>query len=102
MRVSSILIDSFSKKTLIHFNPSLNVLQRVFLVLNEEGSTTRTALSQKANLHYTRLANHLKWLESKEIVQAFYEDGRVRIGYTERGRQFATILMRGRIGQALV
>jgi len=76
------------------FNPSLTVLKRIFLVLQEENSVTRTALSQKANLQYSRLAEHLKWLEANQLVRSIVEDGRVKITFTNAGREFAKIFAR--------
>ena len=90
-------LRSASKNIKSSFAPSLTALERIFSVLEDENSVTRTALSQMANIHYSRLVQHLKWLQHKNIVQSFLDDELLKIRFTARGREFARVLIEGNL-----
>ena len=82
-----------SRITNPNFEPSMNTISRIVKVILEKNSLGRTALSQEANINYTTLSKHLKWLKSKSIINYIIEDGKVYVRLTANGREFASKLL---------
>lgn len=80
------------------FSPSVATLKRMMKVVLEENAITRTELSLKANVHYTRLVRHLYWLQQKryvvfEIGDDRKEEQKMVVKLTEKGREFGNALL---------
>ena len=75
------------------FEPSMKILQRIARSMMK-GTENKTRLSLNANLNYARLAKHIVWLEKKGLVKSIIEDSRINVGLTEKGRLFATTILK--------
>lgn len=76
------------------FDPSPRILIRILRILIENNAIGRTRLAQAANVHYTVLLKHLKWLEQKQYIEYFLENGKAAIRLTQNGRDFAKVVSR--------
>jgi len=76
------------------FFPSFRVLTRLLDTLLEEDAATKTILSQKSGINYTRLLKHLDWMEEKGIIELGVRRHKVIIRLTKDGRAFAAMLAR--------
>jgi predicted transcriptional regulator len=75
------------------FEPSMKTLLRIVKTLTDKGPEAKTSLSLDANLNYTRLAKHIFWLEKKGLVESIIEESTIKVGLTQKGRIFGTILV---------
>ncbi|MFB5615497.1 MAG: winged helix-turn-helix domain-containing protein [Candidatus Nitrosomaritimum yanchengensis] len=57
--------------------------------VKEQGPSPKTKLSRKTNLNYTRLANHVVWLEKKGYVESVIQNSQINIKLTGPGKEFA-------------
>lgn len=67
----------------------MKTLEKVTRVLCEESVISKTLLSQRANVNYSRLSMCLEWMRRKRIVDVVESDGRSLVKITENGRMFA-------------
>jgi len=65
------------------------LLSRVMEFLLETDGIGRTALAQKTKINYSRLFEHIRWLEDKEMIELIIKSGKVHVRLTESGREFA-------------
>ena len=68
------------------FEPSFGVISRVLRTLLDVNSASKTELSQKTGVNYSRFLKHLDWLADKKIVALTVERHKVAITLTQRGR----------------
>jgi len=87
--------DSSNEKTGTEdkFDPSIKILKRITRVLLEEGGIGRTALSQRANISYSRLILHIEWLERKGLIALVIDRGKVKVVLTRSGGELAATLL---------
>jgi len=83
------------KKLEPNFEPSVKTLSRIMKAITKNGSKGRTQLSLDTNLHYTRLAKHIVWLEKKCFVKSTIDKSKINVALTEKGRVFASMLSNG-------
>lgn len=93
MRLRKITAIIKSKKLSGSFEPSMQTLSRILKIMVDSGPDAKTNLSLGANLNYTRLANHIVWLEKKGFVKSIITDNRINCGLTEKGRIFASMIL---------
>ena len=82
------LSDSNSDSNEEKFKPSHSILKRILKVLCKD-YVGKTRLSQVANVHYTVLVEHLRWMESKRYVKFALNEDKIVVVLTESGREFA-------------
>src|SRR5256885_812786 len=56
------------------FEPSMKTLLRIMESISKNGADVKTSLALKTNLNYTRLAEHVVWLEKKDLVKSIISD----------------------------
>lgn len=93
MRLRKITEIIKNKKLSRSFEPSMQTLSRILKIMVDSGPDAKTNLSLGANLNYTRLANHIVWLEKKGFVKSIITDNRINCGLTEKGRIFASMIL---------
>ncbi|MGH9993504.1 MAG: winged helix-turn-helix domain-containing protein [Nitrososphaera sp.] len=76
------------------FKPSVDVLIRIISILTQKRTVGRTLLCLEGHLNYTRASRHLRWLADKEFIEFVVENGKVKIRLTDRGRNFADLLLK--------
>lgn len=81
-----------SKKLTHNFEPSIKILSRILKVIVDSGPRAKTSLSLEANLNYARLAQHIVWMEKKNIVKSTIGDNKISISLTDKGRILASTL----------
>jgi predicted transcriptional regulator len=74
------------------FEPSLRILSRILGELLDN-SVTKTELSQRSRVNYTRFLKHLDWLDERRLVELSVERHKVIVRLTRRGREFALTLL---------
>lgn len=82
-----------NKKTNSKFQPSMKIIIRIVESIIEKGTENKTSLSFDTNLNYTRLANHIVWLEKKGLVESTIEKSKINVGLTEKGKLFAKTIL---------
>jgi predicted transcriptional regulator len=87
------IYSSLVKEGRKHFEPSFRILLRVLEMLLDVGSISKTELSQKAGINYSRLLRHLDWLVERKIAELTVERHKITIRLTQRGKQLASILI---------
>jgi hypothetical protein len=60
-------------------------------ILLESDEKGRTALAQAGNINYSRLLEHLRWLEGKGVVCLVIKEGMVQVRLIESGKEFAKV-----------
>ncbi len=75
-----------------NFEPSIKTLTRILQFVKEQGPSPKTKLSRKTNLNYTRLANHVVWLEKKGFVESVIQETKINIKLTGQGKEFAKMI----------
>jgi len=91
--MNSKTIDTIkNKKEQFHFEPSMKTLSRILKTMINNGPGPKTSLSLDANIQYTRLVKHVVWLEQKGLVESTVDKSRIKVGLTEKGKEFATTL----------
>lgn len=70
----------------------MKIISRILDILLENTSVGRTELSQIANLHYSRLANYLQWLQKKSLIEFVAVNEKIVIKLTHDGRSFAILM----------
>lgn len=81
-----------NKKLEPDFEPSMKTLSRILKTMTDNGPEAKTSLSLDTNLNYTRLTKHIVWLEKKGLVKSIIDKSQIKVGLTEKGREFATAL----------
>ena len=91
--INSKTIDIVKNKKLeSSFEPSMKTLSRIMKSIIDNGPEAKTSLSLDANIQYTRLTKHIVWLEKKGLVESAIVESHVKVGLTEKGKEFATTL----------
>ena len=90
--MNSKTIDIKNKKEWSHFEPSMRTLSRILKTMIDNGPEVKTSLSLDTNLNYTRLTKHIVWLEKKGLVKSIIDKSQIKVGLTEKGKEFATAL----------
>ena len=90
--MNSKTIDIKNKKLEDTFEPSIKTLSRIMKSIIDNGPEAKTNLSLDANIQYTRLTKHIVWLEKKGLVESVIVESYVKVGLTEKGKEFATTL----------
>lgn len=80
--------NKHEKEKGIDFNPSLKTLTRILNSVSEQGPSTKSKLSRKTNLNYTRFASHVVWLEKKGFVESIIHESQINIRLTPTGKMF--------------
>ena len=75
------------------FEPSMKTLIRIMESISENGADVKTSLALKTNLNYTRLAEHIVWLEKKGLVESIISDKKINVILTQQGRIFVTMFV---------
>jgi len=81
-----------NKKMEPNFEPTMKILSRILKFILDNGPEAKSSLSHDANIQYTRLAKHIVWLEKKGLVESTIVKSRIKVGLTEKGKEFATTL----------
>ncbi len=71
------------------FHPNIKTSTRILHCLEDQGPIAKTKLSRKTNLNYTRLANHVGWMEKKGYVESVIRESKINIKLTAEGRLFS-------------
>ncbi len=90
-KIANILNQKIIEPT---FEPSMKILIRITESMLERGSEGKTSLSLGTNLNYARLAKHIVWLEKKGLVKSTIENSKINVGLTEKGRLFASTILK--------
>ena len=83
------ILEGSQREKESNFVPSVKFLSRIMKIILERNSVVKTNLSQDANINYTRLVNHIDWLERKDLVKFVVQDGKVKVVLTGTGRDLA-------------
>ncbi|MHB8602474.1 MAG: winged helix-turn-helix domain-containing protein [Nitrosotalea sp.] len=83
-----------SNKLAPSFEPSMKILLRILKVIAENDAKGKTQISLYANVHYTKLAKHIVWLEKKGLVKSAIEDNKINVILTTKGTEFASMLLK--------
>jgi predicted transcriptional regulator len=75
------------------FRPSAVMLLRIMKVLLDKNSVGRTELALETKVQYKRLVMHLKWLGEREVVEMIVNNDIVNVALTDKGRDFASMLL---------
>lgn len=75
------------------FRPSAVMLLRIMKVLLDKNYIGRTELALEAKVQYKRLVTHLKWLGERKVVDMIVKDDIVNVALTDKGREFASMLL---------
>ena len=75
------------------FEPSMKTLLRIMESISEDGADVKTSLALKTNLNYSRLAEHIVWLEKKGLVKSIISEQKINVALTQKGRIFVTMLV---------
>ena len=75
------------------FEPSMKTLLRIMESISESGADVKTSLALKTNLNYSRLAEHIVWLEKKCLVESIISEQKINVALTQKGRIFVTMLV---------
>lgn len=86
------MIMVINKEIEPNFLPSMKVLTNVIESMVEKGYECKTNLSLDTNIHYSRLAKHIVWLEKKGLVESIIKDSKIKLGLTEKGTLFASTI----------
>jgi predicted transcriptional regulator len=81
-----------NKKLEPDFEPSMKILSRIITRMLANGNKGKTELSANTNLNYSRLANHIVWMEKRGLVELKIDGTKIKIGLTKKGREFASII----------
>jgi predicted transcriptional regulator len=84
--------ENTKKRKIGSFEPNMKILSRIMKTILERDSINRTNLAQEANVNYVRLLDHLSWLQKKHFVELVVEEGKVKVRFTQLGREFALAL----------
>lgn len=74
--------------------PSLRITARILEILRDSGSLTKTELSQKSGINYSRLRRHLDWLEEKGVVEMKVRRHKIIVDLTKTGKEFTSVMLR--------
>jgi len=80
------------KKLNPNFEPSMKTLLRIMKFMIDNDAKGKTRLSLDTNLNYTRLANHMVWMEKKGLTKSTIEDNKINVALTVSGREFASMI----------
>lgn len=69
------------------------MLLRIMKVLLDKNYIGRTELALEAKVQYKRLVTHLKWLGERKVVDMIVKDDIVNVALTDKGREFASMLL---------
>jgi predicted transcriptional regulator len=73
--------------------PSLSILARILEVLRVNDSVTKTELSQKSGINYSRLRKVLEWMEGRHIIELKVQNQKIMVELTKVGTDLARILL---------
>ncbi len=76
------------------FEPSMKSLLRIMKYMSEHASENKTNLSHDTNLNYSRLSEHVAWMEKKGLIELVVEEGKVNISLTRDGKAFASTILK--------
>lgn len=71
------------------YDPTIRILLRIMKAILENEPIIRTTLALKAHVNYTILVKHLDWLEKRDLVELFVEDGKICVRLSTVGAEFA-------------
>ena len=74
--------------------PSLKTTAKILKVLRDGGFLTKTDLSQRSGINYSRLRMYLDWLEDRGVIDMKVERHKIIVGLTKTGMEFASVLLR--------
>ncbi len=92
MRKNNTITKSPAHQLDANFEPSMKSLIRIMKYMSENHSGNKTNLSLETNLNYSRLSEHITWLEQKSLVESTVEESKINVSLTESGRKFASTL----------
>jgi predicted transcriptional regulator len=71
------------------FDPNPKVVSKIIKILFEQGRIGRTTLSLRTKINYQALSKHVMWLQKNGHIEFEIVEGKLLIGLTDNGREFA-------------